>query len=237
LLVLMFLCTIIQLLRVSVLEKNVFLVEIWAVVRIFRDYSEISLKVDDSKGVMDFEKIFGRCGVVHVEVGSGKGAFLLSEAKEKTGEDFLGIEWARRYYRYAVDRIGRWGLKNVRLVRADVADFIARHIGDNSVDCFHIYFPDPWPKKRHHKRRFFSVSNLQQMIRCLKCGGAIQISTDYAEYFDQIKQIVSSESRLDETEFVRPLGAEDGELVGTNYERKYIKDGRDIYTIAAKKIT
>jgi len=204
--------------------------------RILKDYLGISITEEELEGKIDFAKIFGRSGIVHIEVGSGKGTFLVAEAKARTGEDFLGIEWARKYYRHTVDRIGRWGLENVRIIRADVADFIAEHVADESVDCFHIYFPDPWPKKRHHKRRFLSAENLEQLIRCLKANGTIQIATDYGEYFEQIKELISAESRVEEIEFTRPAGAEDGELVGTNYERKYIKDKRDIYIIAVKKL-
>lgn len=203
---------------------------------ILKEYLQVCLKGENLDGVIDFEKIFGRCGVVHIEVGSGKGTFLVSEAGARPGENFLGIEWARKYYRFAVDRTGRWGLKNVRIIRTDAAQFIAEHLGDNSVDCFHIYFPDPWPKKRHHKRRFLCEANLEQLIRCLKPCGTIQIATDYAEYFEQIERLLSTASGIEKVEFTRPANAEEGELVGTNYERKYIRDKRRIYKIAAKKL-
>ncbi len=64
-------------------------------------------------------------------------------------------------------------------------------MADESVDCFHIYFPDPWPKKRHHKRRFISSNNLEELLRCLKSGGIIKVATDHAEYFEQIKQVMA----------------------------------------------
>jgi tRNA (guanine-N7-)-methyltransferase len=105
------------------------------------------------------------------------------------------------------------------------------------VDCFHIYFPDPWPKKRHHKRRFICPANLEYLIRCLKTGGQLRIATDHADYFDQIKLGIAAKSdTLKEDEFIRPAGAEAGEWAGTNFERKYIKDKRPIYTLAVKKI-
>ena len=205
--------------------------------RILKDYPEISLQAEDFDGKVDFVRIFGRLGPVHVEVGSGKGTFLLNQARARPGDNFLGIEWAGRYYRYAVDRIGRWGLTNVRIIRTDAAGFIAESVPEESVDCFHIYFPDPWPKKRHHKRRFIGPANLAHLIRCLKSTGQIRIATDHADYFEQIQKVIVAEgNRLVEIDFIRPAGAEAGEWAGTNFERKYLKDQRPIYTLAVKKV-
>jgi len=205
--------------------------------RILRDYPGISLKVEDLDGKIDFVTIFGRTGPFHIEIGSGKGTFLLGQAQAQPGDNFLGIEWARKYYRYAVDRIGRWGLKNVRITRTDAAAFLTDFVPDGSVDCFHIYFPDPWPKKRHHKRRFICPANTEHLIRCLKTGGQLRIATDHADYFEQIKMVLAERSdALEEIDFIKPAGAESGEWVGTNFERKYIKDQRPINTIAVRKI-
>jgi len=187
-------------------------------------------------GKIDFVRIFGRAGPVHIEIGAGKGTFLLNQASAQPGNNFLGIEWARKYYRHSVDRIGRWGLTNVRIIRTDAAAFLADFIGDNSVDCFHIYFPDPWPKKRHHKRRFICPANLEHLIRCLKSGGQLKIATDHADYFEQIKTVLTARNeKLQEIDFLPTAGAEASEWVGTNFERKYIKDQRPIYTIAVRK--
>ena len=204
--------------------------------RILQDYPGISLKAENLDGKIDFVRIFGRPAPVHIEIGSGKGTFLLGQAAAQPSDNFLGIEWARKYYRYAVDRIGRWGLKNVRIIRTDAAGFITDSIPDNSVDCFHIYFPDPWPKKRHHKRRFICPANLEHLIRCLKTAGQLRIATDHADYFEQIKLVLTAWSDvLEEIDFIKPAGTESGEWVGTNFERKYIKDKRPIYTIAVRK--
>ena len=205
--------------------------------RTLKDYPSVSLRLEDIGGNFFFGGIFGRSGPVHIEIGTGKGGFLLNEAKNQPDANFLGIEWARRYYRYAVDRIGRWGLKNVRIIRTDAVFFLTDFVPDDSVDCFHIYFPDPWPKKRHHKRRFFCAVNMQQLLRALKTGGQLKIATDHAEYFEVIKGLITAESNtLEEIEFVRPAGAEISEWVGTNFERKYIKQNIPIYTLAVRKI-
>ena len=206
-------------------------------VRQLKDYPNIALNTEDLDAKIGFVPIFGRTGPIHVEIGSGKGTFLVHQAKTQSDVDFLGIEWARRYYRHAVDRIGRWGLTNVRLVRADAVTFLRDFVHEASVDCFHIYFPDPWPKKRHHKRRLLQESTMDLLVRCLKCGGEIRMATDHADYFEQMQRVsLGYAGRLERIEFARPAGAEEGELTGTNYERKYIRANRPIYTLALRKL-
>ena len=204
--------------------------------RILKEYSSVLLKPEDIDSRIDFVRIFGRTGPVHIEIGSGKGTFLVNQARARASDNFLGIEWARKYYRHAVDRIGRWGLANVRIIRTDAAVFLADFISDSSVECFHIYFPDPWPKKRHHKRRFISPANLEHLIRCLKTGGQLKIATDHKDYFEVIQEVIANQDkRLEEIQFLPTVGADKGEWVGTNFERKYLKDQRSIYTLAVKK--
>lgn len=204
--------------------------------KILNDYPSVALKPEDLNGRIDFTQIFGRKNPVHIEVGSGKAAFLVNQAKAQPDVNFLGIEWARKYYRYSVDRIGRWRLKNVRIIRTDAVDFIINFVPDNSVECFHIYFPDPWPKKRHHKRRFIAPANLEHLLRCLVPAGTIRISTDHAEYFEQIQKVLATYSdRLEKIDFFPTAGANLGEWVGSNFERKYLKENRPIYTAAVRK--
>jgi len=174
---------------------------------------------------------------VHIEIGSGKGTLLLAQGRAQPDVNFLGIEWARRYYRHAVDRIGRWGLKNVKFIRTEAADFVIRFVGDSSVTCYHIYYPDPWPKKRHHRRRLICARNVEHLIRTLIPSGIIQIATDHPDYFEQIKQVLAErKDALEEIEFTPPAGARNGETIGTNYERKYIEEKRGVFTIAVKRI-
>ncbi len=204
--------------------------------RIIKEYDSVALRMGDLETPIDFAQIFGRVAPVHFEIGSGKGTFLVHEASEHRDIDFFGIEWASRWYRYAVDRIGRWGLKNVRIIRTDAVTFLSDYIAEASIACFHLYFPDPWPKKRHLKRRFVQDDNVSTLIRCLSPGGEIRLATDHAHYFQQMQRVMSAfDDQLEEIEFARPTGAEDGEFTGTNYERKYIRDKRTIQVLALRK--
>jgi len=204
--------------------------------RTLNDYPSVALKLEDIDCEIDFVRLFGRASPVHIEIGSGKAGFLLNQARARPATDFLGIERASKYYRYAVDRIGRRGLTNVRIIRTDAAHFVANFVPACSLDCFHIYFPDPWPKRRHHKRRFFCPLNLGHLIRCLKTEGCIKVATDHAEYFQLITALMEAEhERIEPTDFLPAAGAVLGEWVGTNFERKYLKEKRPIYTLAVRK--
>jgi tRNA (guanine-N7-)-methyltransferase len=198
----------------------------------------VAVSPDHLDGMIDFEALFGRKRPVEMEIGSGKGTFLVEQAKAFPETNFFGIEWANKYYRYAVDRMERWGLFNVRIIRVDAAVFIENHIPDCSLSMFHLYFPDPWPKKRHHKRRFFCDENLAQVHRILQAGGIMNIATDHQGYFEQMTEVAGkalAQDLFEQIPFIRPVGAADGEMVGTNYERKYLKEGRPTYTLALRK--
>jgi tRNA (guanine-N7-)-methyltransferase len=224
-------------------NRGVIRIKVWflsrqeTMARILKEYPGVGMKVEELEGRIDFGWVFGRGGPVHIEIGCGKGTFLVNQGRVQPAVNFIGIERASKYYRYAVDRIGRWGLTNVRIARTDAASFVANFVADGSIDCFHIYFPDPWPKRRHHRRRFFCSANLQQLLRCLRAGGQVRVATDHLEYFQVIRELATAEGgKLEEIEFFPAAGAQIGEWVGTNFERKYLKENRPIYTIAVKKL-
>ncbi|HOL88222.1 MAG TPA: tRNA (guanosine(46)-N7)-methyltransferase TrmB [Anaerohalosphaeraceae bacterium] len=196
------------------------------------------LEAESLNGPVDWAALFGRTAPVQIEIGSGKGTFLVHQAAAFPQTDFLGIEWSAEYCRLAADRIARHRLTNVRMIRTDAADFLRRHVADGTVEMIHLYFPDPWPKRRHHKRRFFSRDNLHQMLRCLQPGGWINFATDHADYYEQARRIAQeaqADGRVETVPFIRPAGAREGEMTGTNYERKYLKEGRAVYTLTLRK--
>ena len=98
----------------------------------------------------------------------------------------------------------------------------------------HVYFPDPWPKVRHHKRRLIQPVFLEQVRRVLVVGGRVSIVTDHADYWRHIEPTVR-DSPLEVVEFVPPGSGREGEVVGTNFERKYIGQGRTFNAVAAVK--
>lgn len=173
---------------------------------------------------------------LELEVGCGKGTFLLQVASQTPQVSYVGLEYAQAYWRYAADRCRRRGLENVRLVRAEAHFFIRNYVCDGCFRQVHIYFPDPWPKKRHHKRRLITVPYLRQLHRTLQSGGLVRIATDHAEYFDWIGEQASAVSQqFERLPFSRPQSVGEDELAGTNFERKYRREGRPLYGLVLRK--
>ena len=194
----------------------------------------IGLEVEKLARPVNWRELFGNENSIELEIGMGKGTFITDQAKARPDVNFLGIEWARWYWRYASDRLRRNGCLNARTVRAEASYFLGEFVPDASLSVLHIYFPDPWPKKRHHKRRLIQPPFLKQVERVLAPAGRLQIVTDHQEYFEQIESVVRS-STLAVIDYNRPGSAGEGEFVGTNFERKYRREGRPFYALAAVK--
>ena len=166
----------------------------------------------------------------------GKGTFLKEQARARPEVNFFGIEWANFYWKYASDRLRRHKCLNARTVRAEALFFLREHVADASLSVLHVYFPDPWPKTRHHKRRLIQQPFLEQARRVLAPGGRLQIVTDHKEYWEEnIEPLVRAAAGFTVVDYNRPGSAGDGEFVGTNFERKYRREGRPFYAIAAVK--
>ncbi len=185
--------------------------------------------------LLDFEALFGDRRPVELEIGSGKGGFLLRRAQALPDRRFLGIEYANKFFLYAADRMARWGMTNVRLMRTDAQHLVIHHLPPGSVHILHIYHPDPWPKRRHQRRRLIQPAFVAAVAEVLVPGGRLAIQTDHADYFEQIREVVGRESRLLPADFDVPeAGVREGR-VETNFEIKYLREGRAIYQLAAQK--
>jgi tRNA (guanine-N7-)-methyltransferase len=195
----------------------------------------IGLTVESLPKPIDWAALYGNDHAVELEIGSGKGTFLLEQARSRPEGNFFGVEWANWFWRYASDRLRRAGCGNVRTVRAEAMFFLREHVPDASLSVLHVYFPDPWPKKRHHKRRLIQQPFLEQAERVLKGGGRLQVVTDHEEYFQEYIDPAIRASRLQVVEYNRPGSAGEGEFVGTNFERKYRREGRPFFAVAAVK--
>ena len=178
-------------------------------------------------GPLDFGALFGNALSVEVEIGIGKGRFLLAQAEARPEVNFLGIEWSLKYLRVAKDRAERRGLTNVRLYRADARHVLADLLPARSVSRVHVYCPDPWPKKRHRKRRLFTAATAAHLGRALAAGGYLDVSTDVLEYFEEIRAVIPSHAGLVET--ADPLFPIDSPEGRTSYEVKYLALGRVIH--------
>jgi tRNA (guanine-N7-)-methyltransferase len=184
---------------------------------------------------MDLPAIFGNTRPVELEIGSGKGTFLAERAKVRPEVNFLGIEWAKPYAAYAADRFRRAGLSNVRMIAADAGELVRKALTPGSLQRIHIYFPDPWPKRKHHKRRIIQGPFVDRAWQLLSVGGQLLIVTDHLGYFQHIRRVLAEPRPFVRVQFPNMTDA-DGEVVGTNFERKYIAQGRTFYSTAMLKI-
>jgi tRNA (guanine-N7-)-methyltransferase len=199
----------------------------------------VGVDADSLPRPIGWRDLFGNEQPVELEIGMGKGTFLTEQAKARPQTNFFGIEWANWFWRYASDRLRRNGCTNARAVRAEALFFLREHVPDASIAVLHVYFPDPWPKKRHHKRRLIQEPFMLQAKRVLPPGGRLQIVTDHKGYFEEnIEPAINGAAAagwLKIVDYNRPGSAGEGEFVGTNFERKYQREGRPFYALAAVK--
>lgn len=185
-------------------------------------------------------RVFDRQAPLEVEVGSGKGMFLCRASVANPAHDFLGIEIAPKYARLAAARLAKLGVPNAAVVQADALRVFAEVLPDQSVHTVHIYFPDPWWKKRHRKRRVIRPSFVADLYRTLEPAGVVHLWTDVAEYFDEARELfraggfgeecVLAEIRApsDEEGGALPQGSPPGGYQ-THFERRMRLAARPVY--------
>jgi len=185
---------------------------------------------DGAADALDLTATFGNRRPVEVEVGPGKGNFLLRRARQRPELNLLGVEWVRPYALYAADRARRAGLDNVRILCTDARALFRAALGSASLWRIHVYFPDPWPKRRHHRRRLITPDFLRRAAETLHVGGWIGIATDHADYFRQIRLSFRLTPLLAEVPFLDPLN-DPRDPLASSFRRKYA-DGKVFHTIA-----
>lgn len=164
-----------------------------------------------------------------VELGFGKGRYLLQQAQACPDVRFLGIELVSKYYRMARDRGRRKSLDNLLIVRADALYLMSSALPTGFARRVHVYFPDPWPKARHHKRRMFDAERVDLVLGLLQPGGTLCFATDFLRYGERVQALLEGYPGLDVQ--VHPEPWPDG--ARTNYEAKYIEEGRPILRLEA----
>ncbi len=195
------------------------------------------LALPEPAAPLDWRAVFGNDHPVEIEVGFGKGLFLLTASQACPGTNFLGIEVLRKYQLFSATRLAKRGRQNVRLVKADARAFLRDCVAAATVQAVHVYFPDPWWKKRHQKRRVFTADFAAQCERILVPGGRLHVVTDVAEYFKMITELVAQQTQLRPA--APPQPTEPGHDLDylTNFERKFRREGRPIYRAAYERAT
>jgi len=182
-------------------------------------------------GAAFWAEIFGDSAPVEIEIGSGDGAFLLSRAAATPRRNLLGIERSPAKSRRLAARVGRLGSPHVRMLQADAA-YVLEMIPTASVSAVHVYFPDPWPKRRHVPRRIFSPAFVAALARVLVGGGMLYAATDVETYMARIRAVVLADRRFAEG----PTG-DDHPGLSTGFARKYRAEGRVLHTASFCRVT
>jgi tRNA (guanine-N7-)-methyltransferase len=179
-----------------------------------------------------------RFAAVEIEVGPGKGAFLLAAAQARPDTFLLGIEAARPYAQYAAARLQAAGCQNALLLVDNAKLYLQDRVPEAALARLHVYFPDPWPKRRHRGRRFFTDDVIAVLERVLRPGGWLLVSTDNAAYAGQICRVLGAAAGLcrDPEEEARLLAQPPGHAFSpTGFEAKYLEEGRAIHRYAYRR--
>ncbi|NLY64597.1 MAG: tRNA (guanosine(46)-N7)-methyltransferase TrmB [Alcaligenaceae bacterium] len=148
---------------------------------------------------LDYDKVFGRNAPTILEIGFGMGETTEKIAIERHNENFLGVEVFNAGVGAMLKRIEESGITNVRIIQHDAVEVVKNMLPENSLAGVHIYFPDPWPKKRHHKRRLIQPEFIRLLASRLQPGGYIHCATDWENYAEQMLEVLSAEPLLANT--------------------------------------
>jgi len=148
--------------------------------------------VDTGPGVLDLPALFGNRNPVIVEIGFGKGESTWQMAQEQSGQNFLGVEVHLPGVGHLLLRLDEHRLQNVRIACADAVVFLRECLADASLAGVRLYFPDPWPKKRHHKRRIVQPAFMSLVASRLRVGGVLRMATDWQHYATQMLEVASA---------------------------------------------
>lgn len=197
-------------------------------------WAKVGLSI--AQGVMNDEAIFGRAAPCFLEIGFGSGTSLLALAQAQPEQNFIGIETHQPGIGSICMGLQQAGLTNLRLYHEDAVDVLAQAIPDASLDGVQIFFPDPWPKRRHRARRLVQPEFIALLVTKLKPEGSLHLATDWADYAEHMMQVLSGEPRL-----INVAGQgqfsdrSDRRPMVTKFEQRALREGRIIRDLQFKK--
>jgi tRNA (guanine-N7-)-methyltransferase len=171
---------------------------------------------------------FGRSAPLEIEIGAGRGDFIMCRAASMPERNFLAVELSAPLVQFLAARAARQGLRNLRIARIDARPLVNLFLPRGSVSAYHVYFPDPWPKARHAKHRLFTPWFVANLARTMTAGGILYVATDVADYADFIFSMACTHSLHPSTEPVPGAAT-------TGFARKFIAEGRAVYGQAFTK--
>ena len=175
--------------------------------------------------------VFDSQGQLDIDLGCGKGRFLTVRAGKQPDRNFLGIDRLLARLRKVNAKIAREGLTNVRLLRIEAAYAVEFLLPEQSVSTFYILFPDPWPKRRHHRRRLFTPPFMDALHRSLTPDGRVYVATDHLSYYEKIHGLLAGDSRFHEIPAFEPTEDE-----RTEFETLFLQQNKPIGRCGFEKL-
>lgn len=197
----------------------------------WRTFADAELKPASLLAPLELESVFRRIAPIEVDLGCGDGSFLTALAEAHPERDFVGVEQMPGRVRAACRKIGNRQLSNARVLQMEVSRAV-NLLPRDSVDVFYLMFPDPWPKRRHLRRRVVTPEFLRSIERVLRTNGTFQIKTDQADYLGAVERLVREVPQFgvsSETD-APPLPA-------TTFEERFLASGAEIHRLVLRKLS
>lgn len=193
--------------------------------------------VDYGLEAIDFENLFGRRAAVTLEIGFGNGESLVQQARQDPDTNFLGIEVHEPGVGHCLLQAHEAGVSNLKLIKHDALEVLAHQVPPNSLRRVNIYFPDPWPKKRHHKRRMIQSEFLTLIHSRLEANGTLHIATDWKNYAEHIDDVLAHSDFFSCDERREHAGDKPLDRPSTKFERRGLRKGHRIWDWRFRKTT
>jgi len=184
---------------------------------------------------LDFVALFGRDAPVHIEIGFGNGDVLASMAAVHLQNNYLGIEVHRPGVGMLLRRVEAEGLANVRIACDDAREFLEQRIPEGSVSGVYVFFPDPWHKKRHHKRRLVQAEFVALLARKLKPGAMLHLATDWEDYAQQMLAVLSAAEGLENAAGQNRYAPRPEARPHTRFERRGQRLGHAVWDLVFRR--
>jgi tRNA (guanine-N7-)-methyltransferase len=192
--------------------------------------------IDAGEGEIGFDAAFGRRAPTAMEIGFGDGRALLAMAAADPETNYVGVEVHRPGVGRVLREIEERGIGNVRVMCTDAALLLAGHVGEASLDAVYIFFPDPWPKKRHHKRRLVQPGFVALLARCLKPGGRLHMATDWEEYAGHMLEVMAGAAQFENRAGAARYSPRPGYRPLTKYEQRGERLGHPVRDLIYTRI-
>ena len=201
----------------------------------FEEIAESSSNFLDIDSRPDWEELFGNRNPLNLEIGFGVGNFIIEMGIREPNENFIGIDFYHKGIRKVITRIAKYEICNARIVYGDAKEKIPLLFNPEELDRVYINFPDPWPKKRHHKRRLIKPGFIKVLAEKLNCDGEIHIATDHEAYAMEILDFFEKEPALKNKNELGAFRSQKEGVPKSKYEKKFISAGERIFYLEFKK--